>query len=223
MTDLPPLPKRPLVHLGELPETGAGFLRVGYRRFQVRREGGELSPPFPYDLVLRERLDAVVVAAHFRGPAGERRVYLRSCLRPPVAFRAELELPLPEAETLGALWELPAGLVELGERSREGLRRSAARELLEEVGFDVDPGRLEPLGPSTFPAPGMIGERQFFFHVEVDPARRQRPTEDGSELEKEGLVVDVELEGALELARKGGLEDAKTELALRRLAELLEA
>jgi ADP-ribose pyrophosphatase len=128
--------------------------------------------------------------------------------------------PVPEPPTLGAIWELPAGLVELDERSPEGLQRSAARELLEEVGFDVPPAELQPLGPSTFPAPGMVGERHFFFHVEVDPARRGTPLEDGSPLERFATIVAVPLDAAIELTRRGTIEDAKTEVALRRLAEL---
>ena len=42
--------------------------------------------------------------------------------------------PIPERESLGNLWELPAGLVEVEERSPEGVRACARRELLEELG-----------------------------------------------------------------------------------------
>jgi ADP-ribose pyrophosphatase len=162
----------------------------------------------------------VVVAAHYRDEDGRRRVFLRSALRPPVAMRSRADSPIPERDTLGALWELPAGLVEADERSPEGLRRCAARELAEEVGVSVAPEAVQILGPSAFPAPGIIGERHFFFHVAVDPARREAPTEDGSALEKHALVIPVDLERAIEMTRTGAIEDEKTELALRRLAEL---
>jgi ADP-ribose pyrophosphatase len=219
--ELPPLPKHVLELVEERPSRDdPGFLSLRRLVFRVRFPDGSESAPFHYDAVGRSRLDAVVIAAHYRDADGGRRVFLRSCVRPPLFVRPMEARPVPEKDTLGALWELPAGLVEDDERSPEGLRRCAARELLEEIGFAVPPAALLPLGPSTFPAPGMIGERHFFFHVEVDPARRVVPTEDGSALERDALVVAAPLAEAIALARTGAIEDAKTELGLRRLAEL---
>src|SRR5690606_29700047 len=115
------------------------------------------------------------------GPHGppERYVYLRSAVRPPVEMRdakrsASVEPPLR------ALWEAPAGLVEPDEESAAGIVRCAQRELLEEAGFDVPASALRPLGPSTFPCPGVIAERHYYFHVEVDPALQREPSLDGS-------------------------------------------
>ena len=79
---------------------------------------------------------------------------------------------------------------------------------------------LAELGPSTFPAPGMVGERHFYFHVEVDPACISVPTEDGSALERGAVVAAIPVDAAIDLCRRGEIEDAKTEVALRRLAEL---
>jgi ADP-ribose pyrophosphatase len=220
---LPPLPRILLLQEAERrspEEAESAFLRVGHNILRARFPDGEESEPFTYDIVHRERLDAVVMAAHFKDDRGRRMVYLRSALRPPVAFRPREAWPIPERDDLGGLWELPAGLVERDERSPEGLRRSAARELHEELGFEVDPSDLEPLGPSSFPAPGMIGERHFFFHVAVDPARRVDPPEDGSVLERKAAIAAIPLDEALALARTGAIEDEKTELGLRRLAEI---
>jgi len=181
---------------------------------------GTSSEPFFYDLVERKLLDAVVVVAHFRDEAGARRVLLRSALRPPVVFRPREAWPIPERETLGGLWEVPAGLVEPSERSVEGLRSCAIRELYEEVGATVERDAMLPLGPATFPCPGVIGERHFFFHAQIDPAALVPPVEDGTVLERQAEVVAVTLEDALALVRSGDIEDAKTEIALRRFAEL---
>ena len=147
-------------------------------------------------------------------------MFLRSAIRPPLALRPLSIRPIPEKETLGALWELPAGLVEAEERSPEGLRRCAARELLEELGARVAPEALMELGPSTFPAPGMVGERHFYFHVEIDPAGIVAPTEDGSALERGAVLAAIPVDASIELCRRGEIEDGKTEIALRRLAEL---
>ena len=218
---LPPLPKLALRLVETIPSRDEpGFLDLRRQVFRIEREDGSLSEPFVYDTVDRARLDAVVIAPHYRDAAGRRHVFLRSALRPPVATRPLDVRPVAEAPTLGGLWELPAGLVEADERSPEGLRRGAARELFEEVGLEVDPSALGELGPSTFPAPGMIGERHFYFHVEVDPARRVTPPEDGSPLEMGAVIADVLLDEAIELTRRGAIEDAKTEMALRRLAEI---
>jgi ADP-ribose pyrophosphatase len=218
---LPDLPRHTLVLVEDRPSLDPpGFLRLRRVMLSVRFADGAVSAPFEYDTIDRGRLDAVVIAAHFRGAGGGREVFLRSALRPPVALRPREASPVAEKDTLGALWELPAGLVELDERTPEGLRRCAARELLEEVGIEMDADALRPLGPSAFPAPGVIGERHFFFHVEVDPARARVPTEDGSALERQARVVAVPVAEALALCRTGAIEDEKTELALRRLAEI---
>jgi ADP-ribose pyrophosphatase len=217
---LPPPPQHTL-HREDAPEPpGPPFLIVRREVYRLRYDDGERSEPFVYDTAHRTRLDAVVIAAHFRAPDGRRLVYLRSALRPPVATRPAEARPLPEADDLGSLWELPAGLVEEDERTPEGLRSCAARELHEELGFEIDPARLLPLGPSSFPAPGVIGERHFYFHVEVEPAARTSPREDGSPLERHAAVIAVPVEQLLAVARAGGLEDAKTELGVRRLAEV---
>lgn len=220
-----PLPSLPRITLSLLDERERGsgeadaFLRVQVRRFVATFPDGSVSAPFTYDTVERGRLDAVVVAPHFRRGT-ERWVFLRSAVRPPVSARPMAVRPVPEGDALGQLWELPAGLVEADERSPEGLRRCAARELHEETGFVVSTEALRPLGPSTFPAPGIVGERHFFFHVEVDPEVRGVPAEDGSPLERHAAIVALPLLEALALAREGRIEDAKTELGLRRLAEL---
>lgn len=218
---LPSFPRHALALVRERVLGDDGFLQIRRQALRVELACGSTSDVFEYDSVGRLRLDAVVIAPHYRDrETGERCVFLRSCLRPPVFMRPMDVRPFREKATLGSLWELPAGLVEVDERSPEGLRRCAARELLEEIGIAMDPAALIELGPSTFPAPGMCGERHFFFHVEVDPAKRGAPTEDGSPLERDAVVTALKLSEALSLARAGEIEDAKTELGLRRLAEL---
>lgn len=222
MTLLPSLPGHRLRLLEDErpPKEAQGFIYVRKLTLTARFGDGTESEPFSYFCVDRSRMDAVVVVPHFVDSDGRRHVYLRTALRPPLATRPMDVRPVPERESLGELWEVPAGLVEASERSPEGLVECARRELLEETGFDVRADELAPLGPSSFPAAGIIGERHFFFHVAVDPSSRREPPEDGSVLERSALVEAVPLDVALEACRRGEMEDAKTELALRRLAEL---
>jgi ADP-ribose pyrophosphatase len=214
-------PKLALELVEDLSPEDKGFLRLVRRKYRISYPDGSLSAPFVYDAIDRAAVDAVVIAAHFVDAHGARCVFLRSALRPPLTMRDSARTPLPDEARDGALWELPAGLVEPSERGLEGVTGAARRELREEMGFSVPLESLRPLGPSTFPAPGFVAERHFFFEVEVDPSTREEPTLDGSALERFGVVVDIRLEQALELCRDGVIEDSKTELALRRLAERL--
>lgn len=184
-----------------------GFLNLRRLDLVARFPSGEISEPFAYDLVDREAMDAVVVVAHFVRD-GRRQVLLRSAVRPPVALREGEGHP-------GGMWELPAGLIEPGEMPAF----AAARELAEETGVRVDAADLHELGGYTYPAPALIGERHFFFHVEVDPTTRVTPKGDGSVLEREAAILSLPVDHALAHCRSGAIRDAKTELALRRFAE----
>lgn len=220
MPKLPPPPHVRLQVIEDLSPTAAdGFLKLKRHRLVAHYPDGTTSEPFVYDQVDRRALDAVVIAAH--GMQGGRRVvYLRSAIRPPCALRDSSRSPIAEQENRG-LWELPAGLVEAGEETEAGLKEAARRELQEEAGFDIAVDQFHALGPSTFPTAGVIGERHFFFHVEVVPDERGEPDLDGSALEAGGEVLAVPLAEALELCRAGAFEDAKTELGLRRLEDVL--
>jgi ADP-ribose pyrophosphatase len=226
MTEQGILPSVPAVRLELVedltPQQPDGFLRLVRRRFVAIGPDGERSSSFIYDEVDRRAIDAVVVVAYYLDAAGRARVFLRSATRPPVAMRAACRQPIPGGTERPGLWEVVAGLVEERESSPAGIVECAKRELAEELGFDVSLTQLRELGHSVLPAPGVIGERHYFFVVEVDPARRQRPSLDGSALEQLGVVIDTSLADALSACSIGEIEDAKTELGLRRLAELLE-
>jgi ADP-ribose pyrophosphatase len=215
------LPRIELELIDDLtPEGAAGFLRLVRRRYRARYPDGTESAPFVYDAIDRPAIDAVVLVAHYVNERGARCVFLRSCVRPPVAARDPARSPHPERDPpLGLLWELPAGLVEPSEQSPAGLLHAAQRELHEELGFEVEAQSLTELGASVFPVPAMIAERLYFFEVKVDPALRVEPVLDGSALEHFGAVVAVPVTEVLEQCRRGTLMDCKTELAVRRLIE----
>jgi ADP-ribose pyrophosphatase len=196
-----------------------GFLRLRRRRLVAHYPDGSVSTEFNYDEVDRRAIDAVIIAAHFE-QRGQPWVYLRSALRPPLFFRDPSRSPVPERGT-GALWELPAGLIEPGEQSESGVLEAARREFEEEIGFALPASRFAALGPPTLPAPGFIAERHFFVSVAVDPGERREPSLDGSALERFGRVIALPLAQGLALCESGGIEDAKTELGLRRLADVM--
>lgn len=192
-------------------EIGAvgGFADIARPMLVARYPDGQASAPFSYDNVARRAIDAAVMAAHYVD-GGVRYVYLRTALRPPMALRRD---GVVHPTTL---WELPAGLIEPGESPAE----AAARELEEELGFAVTAAEMKPLGRPGAPAPALIGELHYFFHVEVRPAARRAPSEDGSPLERGAVILAVPVADAVAACRSGAIWDEKTEVALRRLAEL---
>jgi ADP-ribose diphosphatase len=207
------LPKPPKLDLEVIADrTGEpnGFLTV--RRFDLvtLAPSGTRSAVFRYDVLDRRALDACVMVAHHLVD-GRPHVWLRSAIRPPVYLRDQ---PPAHRE---ALWEVPAGLVEPGESPAA----AAAREVVEELGFEVTEAEMTALGPWAVPAPGFVGEMHHFFHVRVDPKTRTEPAGDGSPLEAGAAIVPVPLEDALAACRAGEIRDAKTELALRRFAEVV--
>jgi ADP-ribose pyrophosphatase len=212
---LPPLPAI-RVRVARDRSAGAlatgGFLNVSRFDLVVRYPDGQESDPFQYDVAERRALDAAMIVAHFVS-GGVRHVYLRSAVRPPCALRGL------DPAVDGNLWEVPAGLVEPGEDPAA----AAARELGEELGFVASASAMSPLGPWMYPVPGMIAERNLYFSVEVDPRTRATPTEDGSALERDAAICAIPLSEALDHCRSGAIRDAKTELALRRLADAFGA
>lgn len=195
-----------------------GFLRVRRLVLANRYADGSSSAHYRYDLVERDATDAVGIVLETTRE-GEPWICLRSSLRPPMSFRHSYAVPV-DPVCSPSLWEIPAGLVEADERGEEGLRGCASRETLEEVGLQVRPDRFALLGPGFALSPGVLGEKIFLLHAEVDPSRRGTPTLDGSPTEEAGVIRFVPLAEALEATRDGRIADVKTEVALRRLAEL---
>jgi ADP-ribose pyrophosphatase len=200
-----------------------GFVWLRQVELQNRYADGSESAPYTYYFVERKQLDAVCLALWRRGEAGPE-IILRSQLRPPLAFRAEYDVPL-RAEGTGAVqWEVPAGLVEAGEHGESGLFARAAAEALEEVGVSLPRERFFMLGHATSLSPGLIAEKLHFVHAEIlESDERSGPKGDGHPVEDHAESLFVRLPTALEAVASGLVHDIKTEIAIRRLAELLAA
>lgn len=204
-----------------------GFLVLRRLRLRALRADGTASAPFPCDYVERPKgLDAVVVGLYHRPSSGPPLVLLRAGQRPPIILgRDDPTVPYREPPRPMLIAEVVAGLIERGDEGDVGVRRRAAAEVWEEAGFRVPPEAFEPLGPPVYPSPGLCPEKLHFYAAAVDPAAvaTETPEGDGSAMEEGARQTFVPLPEALERCRSGAIQDGKTELLLRRLAEHLGA
>ena len=201
-----------------------GFLRLKRYTARNRHEDGSVSREYPIDVIDRPTLDAVAVCAYARGPRGIE-VLTRAGLRPAALFRRGKTAALAEPEYL-LVEEIVAGVLEPGERGEDALIRRGAAELEEEAGIRVAPGRFERLGGPFFMLPGIASEKIHLVAVEVPPPASPEPHAapahgDGSPLEEGAVLRWRPLADAIRACERGEIEDAKSELAFRRLEALL--
>lgn len=200
-----------------------GWLFVRSLVLRNRDADGTTSAAYTCDFVERPvGIDAVVVALHHRDASGRVHVLLRRGLRPAVALGRVAGVP-PIADEDPGPWtvELVAGIIEVGDRGEAGVRRRAALEAAEEAGFAIAPDDVAFLGAGTFPTPGSMPEKYWLVHAAVDPATQGAAAGDGSPLEHHADTWWCPLDDAIADCVAGRIVDAKTEVALRRLRDVL--
>lgn len=203
-----------------------GFLHVRRYRARNRRGDGSASREYPIDVIERPALDAVAVVLWARGPLGPE-VLLRRQLRPAAYFRKDQKPAFPEPVYL-LFEELVAGVLEPGEQGLAGLQLRAAAEVAEEAGLEIAPAAVTCLGAGIFMLPGTASEKIHLVAAEVARGDRQGVWEaphegDGSPLEEGAELRWRPLAEAIQACERGEIEDAKTEIGLRRLAARLAA
>ncbi|MDZ7363828.1 MAG: NUDIX domain-containing protein [candidate division KSB1 bacterium] len=105
----------------------------------------------------------------------------------------------------GWIYELAAGVVEPGETPEEVVER----EVKEEVGYEVK--NVKRLA-CIYPSPGVISERIYIYYAEV---ARQINQGGGLASEHEDIrVIELPVEKAYAMIKKGLIEDAKTLIGL---------
>ncbi len=201
-----------------------GFLAIRRMRMRNVRPDGSVSEPYLVDFLVRPKgLDAVVVAVYHRTDAGVQ-VLLRDGLRPPLKYGRDEPKPLPDPREYMFFREVCAGIIEVEDEGEAGLRSRAAIEVEEESGFVVPADRVVILGGGVFPSPGAMAERFYLTAVEVDdPGESRIPEGDGSPMEDGARIHWMDLDDAIAGCVAGEIEDAKTEICLRRLRDYLDA
>lgn len=195
-----------------------GFLRLRRLRVRNRRADGTLSPIYRVDVVDRPRVDAVAVLVWRTSEAGLE-LLTRQNLRPAAYFRKDLSVTVADDRAHLFCEEIVAGLLEPEDQGEAGLRHRGAEEVFEEAGYRVKAEELELLGPPFFVAPGILSEKIFLAAVEVTGKQHEEPAGDGSPLEEGGALRWRTADGLLAAIDAGDVQDAKTELALRRFLE----
>ncbi len=201
-------------------EIGAGgFLTL--RRLHLRnlRPDGSRSAEWVCDFAERPRgLDGVVVALWRRRPDGALEVLVRDGLRPALDFgRPEARQPLPDRVRHFLFTELVAGVIEEGERGEEAVRKRASDEAWEEAGYRIAPSEFEFLGGAIVPASGISSEKVWLTAARA-PDGEPAPLEgDGTPMEEGAVIRWMRVDDALAACERGEIEDAKLELAVRRL------
>lgn len=199
------------------------FLRLRRVHLYNRHEDGSRSASYVCDFVDRPgRPDAVVVAVFTRAE-GRIEVLLRECLRPALGLgRPTSDPPIPEAAPILLFAEVVAGVIEREDRGEAGIRARAAIEIAEEAGYRVDANDVFFLGAGMFPSPGSMIEKFWFVAAEVTDKRAGTPPAgDGSPMEEGARLRWLPLDQAIEDCMRGRIQDAKTELAFRRLRDQL--
>jgi ADP-ribose pyrophosphatase len=204
-----------------------GFVTVRRLRLRHRYADGSFSKSYAYDVVERPGTDAVAVLLWSRdAESGRVLVALRHSVRPPVVLRRERRLPRPDPRQYQTLVEVCAGSLEAGDLGVAGTLKRAASEAHEEAGVHVRPEDGSELGGGYFPAPGTLSEKVYTTAFEVPGAAVVAPRcaagpGDGSVVEADSWLEWRELGDAISACARGEIEDAKTEISLRRLASRL--
>ena len=208
----------------ETQDIKGGFMAVRRLHLANRRADGTLSAPYVCDFVVRPKgIDAVVVALWHRDRGGRVHVLLRDGLRPALAQgRRGARLPIADAAAYLFFTEVVAGIIEHDDVGEQGVRQRAAAETLEEAGYVVEPDAIAFLGAGTFPSPGSMPEKYWMLSAEIVDRDAQAPLSgDGSPMEEGATTRWAPLEETIQACVAGTIEDAKSELALRRLRDAL--
>lgn len=201
-----------------------GFLHLRRLRLVNRRPDGTRSRPWVCDFVARTRgVDAVVLVLwRPRAGDGAPEVLLRDGLRPALAYgRPPARLPIPDEKHYFLFTEVVAGIIEEGERGEGAVRQRAVEEAWEEAGFAIAADEVELLGAGSFPSPGMTAEKYWFAAARAPEGAGAPLPGDGSPMEEGATTRWMALDAAIAACVSGEIEDGKTELILRRLADRL--
>ncbi|MDY6862520.1 MAG: NUDIX hydrolase [Thermodesulfobacteriota bacterium] len=198
------------------------FLNLKRLKLKNIYTDGSESRAYQCDILEKPSIDSVAIVLYHIDNGRRIWVGLREGIRPPAYFRKDHPLKkILDNKIYKTVKELVAGGLEEGEYSKSEIDKRACIEIKEEAGFIVNDSQLIPLGGGVFSSPGVDSEKIYFRAVEVSPKQQKPFYGDGSPMEEGARFIFLELNDALLKCHTGEIEDAKTELGIRRLATML--
>jgi nudix-type nucleoside diphosphatase (YffH/AdpP family) len=192
MKDKTPMPKK--VEILEIKTLFQKYIfRVIEARLRHERFDGSMSPEF--SRINFERGDAV--AALMYNPIDDT-----------IVLQEDFRYPSYEKTQDGWLIEIPAGVIEEGEKPADTMRR----EIMEETGYAVD--SLKEIF-NFFLSPGGSSERIYLFFCRIDPSQKVGK---GGGLEHENEDIrsfHLKVDDALKMLEEQKIMDAKSIIALQ--------
>lgn len=201
-------------------ETGFSSLE----RFVVVNEytDGSFSNSYNCDIMIRKGIDAVGIIPYFY-EKNELYITLISNFRAPVLYREKTLLGknIDDIDKNSIkIIEIPAGIFEDSElkakKVHDAIKNAAARELLEETGFEVKPSEVKVLGGHYFSSPGILTEKIYIASCNITGKKAKEQKLDGT-MEENIKPFSITLTEALRWCKEGIIQNAITEIAITRL------
>lgn len=164
------------------------YMSVDEVRFRTELVDGGMSAVLDREVVNRSDTGAALVRHEETGN---------------VILIRQFRLPVHQETGDGWVVEIPAGIIEAGERPEDAVRR----EVREETGYEI--AGLSPIG-SFFASPGYTTEQLFLFDVTVAGEPQANLGEADEDIER----LEMSPQEALKLLAEGAVNDAKTLIAL---------
>lgn len=175
-----------------------GYLKIDEAMINDTDENGK---SIQYTRFKLTRPDAVAIVVYNES---EDRVILTRQYRYPIDDKVD-----------GNILEIPAGKIDVGEEPKE----SALREVKEEIGYEVQEGKIGLLN-SFFASPGYSSEKVYLYLAFVN---NEDKVSDGGGLESEYENIEVESYGVSEffdMVANGTIVDSKTLIGAQALWHL---
>ncbi len=198
-------------------------------RFSVINEydDGSSSDSYNCDIVVRRGFDAVGIIPYLYID-NKLHILLLNNFRAAAFFREKIlgntDSSLVDENTKSMI-EIPAGILEKDElkltKNDLGIRRCAARELMEETGYELSSREMKVLGSFYYSSPGLLTEKIYIATCDITGLLAEKIVTDGSVMEETIKPFIIPFSEALALCNNGVIRNAVTEIAIKRLYFLL--
>jgi hypothetical protein len=197
------------------------FLGLGTAQVENCYQNGRKSKPYPVEFVVKKvGCDSVAILLFFID-GGKIYVGLIETVKPVLYMRSRLPLPKNDMKRYVSFTGIIAGGLEnLDGEGNSAINRRAAEEVMQEGGFSIRAEDLIDLG-HYFTSPGYAVEKMYVRAYELKEFTHEQIKGDGTSFEEGMQIKFKSIHEVMRMLDDGLIEDAKTEIALRRLCTKL--